>query len=152
MPTATVPFLRLRVEPVDRHRWLTVGAVLALGAAALMVTFGLPPVDLHGPLHMLGIMDPFCGGTRAARYAAQGDLAEAWRHNPLSIVIVYGALAALARAGLGLVTRRWLTLTIGWTPARRRRVIAVVLVLLVLLEIRQQLRADLLMAGTGTWL
>ncbi|WP_454860950.1 DUF2752 domain-containing protein [Promicromonospora soli] len=151
MPTATKPFLRLRVEPVDRHRWLTAGAVLALAAAALMAAFGLPPVDLHGPLHMLGIMDPFCGGTRAARYAGQGNLAEAWRYNPLSIVIVYGALAAVARAGLGLVTRRWLTLTIGWTPARRRWVITIALVLLVLLELRQQLRADLLMAGTNTW-
>ena len=56
-----------------------------------------------------------------------------------------------ATAGVGLVTRRWLTLTIGWTPARRRWVIAAVLVLLVLLEVRQQLRADLLMASTTTW-
>ncbi|MFI6428600.1 DUF2752 domain-containing protein [Promicromonospora sp. NPDC050880] len=151
MPTAAVPFLRLRVEPVDHHRWVTAGAALALGAAFLMAAFGLPPVDLHGPLHPLGIMDPFCGGTRAARYAAQGNLAEAWRYNPLSIVIVCGAMAAVVRAGIGLVSRRWLTLTIGWAAARRRWVIAIVLVLLVLLEVRQQLRADLLMAGTSTW-
>ena len=151
MPTATAPFLRLRIERVDRHRWLTAGAALALGASAVMAVVGLPPVDLHGPLHLAGVMDPFCGGTRAARYAAQGNLTEAWRYNPLSIVIVYGALAAATRAGVGLVTRLWLTLTIGWTPARRRWVIAAVLVLLVLLEVRQQLRADLLMASTTTW-
>ena len=135
MPTATAPFLRLRIERVDRHRWLTAGAALALGASAVMAV----------------VMDPFCGGTRAARYAAQGNLTEAWRYNPLSIVIVYGALAAATRAGVGLVTRLWLTLTIGWTPARRRWVIAAVLVLLGLLEVRQQLRADLLMAGTNIW-
>ncbi|GAB2484871.1 hypothetical protein GCM10027063_28470 [Promicromonospora xylanilytica] len=152
MPTATTPFLRLRVEQVDRHRWVTAGAALSLTAAALLATFGLPPVDLHGPLHLVGIMDPFCGGTRAARYAAQGNLVEAWRYNPLSIVIVYGALAAVARAGVGLVTRRWLTLTARWTSARRRWVIVVALVLLVSLEVRQQLRADLLMEGTHTWL
>ncbi|WP_206074584.1 DUF2752 domain-containing protein [Antribacter gilvus] len=151
MPTATTPFLGLQAEQTDRHRWLTGGATLALGAAILMAVFGLPPVDLHGPLHLLGIMDPFCGGTRAARYAALGNLVEAWRYNPLSIVIVYGALTAVVRAGVGLVTRRWFTLTIGWTPVRRRWVIAVALVLLVLLEVRQQLRADLLMAGTSTW-
>ncbi|MEU4365425.1 DUF2752 domain-containing protein [Promicromonospora sp. NPDC023987] len=123
-----------------------------LAAAAMMVALGLPPVDLHGPLHLVGIMDPFCGGTRTARYAAQGNLAEAWRYNPLSIVIVYGALVVVARAGVGLVTQRWLTMKIGSTPARRRRVITVALVLLVLLEVRQQLRADLLMEGTHTWL
>ncbi|WP_460888390.1 DUF2752 domain-containing protein [Promicromonospora xylanilytica] len=131
---------------------MTAGAALSLTAAALLATFGLPPVDLHGPLHLVGIMDPFCGGTRAARYAAQGNLVEAWRYNPLSIVIVYGALAAVARAGVGLVTRRWLTLTARWTSARRRWVIVVALVLLVSLEVRQQLRADLLMEGTHTWL
>ena len=152
MPTATDTFLCLRVERVDRHRWLTAGAALTLAAAAVIATFGLPPVDLHGPLHLVGAMDPFCGGTRAARYAAQGNLAEAWRYNPLSIVIVYGALAAVARSGVGLVTQRWLTLKIGWTPARRRWTIAVALVLLVSLEVRQQLRADLLMEGTHTWL
>ena len=96
-------------------------------------------------------MDPFCGGTRAARYAAQGNLAEAWRYNPLSVVIVYGALAAVVRAGVGLIARRWLTLTVKWTPVRRRWTVAVVLVLMALLEVRQQLRADLLMAGTTTW-
>ncbi|WP_161962524.1 DUF2752 domain-containing protein [Nocardioides speluncae] len=154
-PTASgagrLPLIRFHIEGRDRHWWLTGGAMLALGIAVAMAVLGLPPVDLHGPLHKVGIMDPFCGGTRAARYTAQGDLAEAWRYNPLSILVVYGAGLAIGRAAVGVVTQRWLTVTIGWTSRRRHWVIAVLAVLMVMLEIRQQLRADLLMAGTNTW-
>jgi len=143
--------LRLQFEPKDRHWWLTALAVAAVMIAAGMAIFGLPPVDLHSPLHKVGIMDPFCGGTRAARYTAQGQLVDAWRYNPLSIVVVLGAAAVLARAAVGITTGRWLTLAVTWTPRRRRIVIAVVVVLVVALEIRQQLRADLLTDGTQTW-
>lgn len=148
---ATSPFLRLDVECRDRHWWLTALALAALVAAISMALIGLPPVDLHGPLHKVGIMDPLCGGTRAARYAAQGNLVQAWRYNPLSIVIVAGAVLAVLRSLVGLLGRRWLTFRFSWTSQRRRWVIGVGLVLLVLLEIRQQMRADLLIAGTNMW-
>ena len=153
MSTATEPrpWLRLSPERRDQHWWLTLLGVLAVAIAGAMAIFGLPPVDLHSPLHKIGIMDPFCGGTRAARYAAEGNLAEAWRYNPLSILVVYGAGLAILRAAVGLLVRRWVTLTVGWTPGRRRWTFAVLIVLVALLEIRQQLRADLLMAGTHTW-
>ncbi|MFE6649762.1 DUF2752 domain-containing protein, partial [Nocardioides sp. NPDC057772] len=98
MPHASVaanPFLRLEVEHRDRHWWLTAMALAALVIAGAMALFGLPPVDLHGPLHKVGIMDPLCGGTRAARYAAQGNLVQAWRYNSLSILIVAGAALAV---------------------------------------------------------
>jgi hypothetical protein len=146
-----LPLVRFQVERRDRHWWLTAGALLALGVAVAMGAVGLPPVDLHSPLHKLGIMDPLCGGTRAARYAAQGNLVEAWRYNPLSILIVWGAGLAILRAAVGFLTRRWITLSLAWTPVRRRWAVAIVVGLLVLLEIRQQMRADLLMAGTHTW-
>lgn len=149
--TGRLPLVRFQVEGRDRHWWLTAGALLALAIAVAMAILGLPPVDLHSPLHKVGIMDPFCGGTRAARYTAQGDLAEAWRYNPLSILVVFGAGLAILRAAVGFLTRRWMTVTIGWNSRRRRWAIAVVVLLLVLLEIRQQFRADLLMAGTDTW-
>ena len=135
----------------DRHRWLTGLAAAAVASAVGMAIFGLPPVDLHGPLHKVGIMDPFCGGTRAARYTAQWRLVEAWRYNPLSILIVLGGLAAVVRAVVGLTTRRWLTLAVAWTPRRRGIAIVVIGLLLLALEVRQQLRADLLMEDTYTW-
>ncbi|NYI77037.1 DUF2752 domain-containing protein [Nocardioides panzhihuensis] len=146
-----IPFFRLEVERHDRHWWLTALALAALGIAVAMALFGLPPIDLHGPLHKFGIMDPLCGGTRAARYTAQGNLVQAWRYNPLSILIVGGAALAVLRTFVGLISRRWVTFGFAWTPQRRRWMIGAGLLLLVLLEIRQQMRADLLTAGTDMW-
>ena len=145
------PFLRITLERRERHWWLTAGTGLALSIAVAMAVFGLPPIDLHGPLHKIGIMDPLCGGTRAARYAAQADLAQAWRYNPLSIIIVYGAALAVVRTAVGVLGRHWVTVAVAWTPRRRRWAFAIAVALLVLLEIRQQARADLLMSGTQTW-
>jgi len=56
--------VRLRWEQADRHPTLTPLAAAGLLAAAILAVVGLPPVDLHGPLHRLGIMDPLCGMTR----------------------------------------------------------------------------------------
>lgn len=141
-------WLRLRVERQDHHRWVTLLAVAGVVLAAAMAVFGLPRVDLHPPFHRLGIMDPLCGGTRAARFTAQGNLVQAWRYNPLGIITVFGAAAAVLRAVVGGATRRWVNATMAWTPKRRRIAIAVAIVLVILLEVRQQTRADLLIAGT----
>ncbi|WP_343905790.1 DUF2752 domain-containing protein [Nocardioides aquiterrae] len=130
---------------VDELRIVTVIGLLGLAAAATMAVFGLPPVDLHGPLHRMGIMDPLCGGTRAARLTAQGNLTEAWRYNPLGILATLAAAAALARLLIGVLGRRWLNVHIAWTPRRIRIALAVVAVATILLEIRQQGRADLLL-------
>jgi hypothetical protein len=56
---------------------------LAVVAAALAV-WGLPSLDIHGPLHRLGVMDLLCGGTRAAYFTVTGRWATAWEYNPLS--------------------------------------------------------------------
>ena len=90
----------------DRYGPATVLAVVGLGVAAAMALFGLPGVDLHPITHRWGIMDPLCGGTRAARYTMVGDLGQAWRYNPLGIVVVMGAALAIVRAGYG-VAHRW---------------------------------------------
>lgn len=74
-----------------------------------MAVFGLPPVDLHGLLHHVGIMDPLCGGTRATAYTARGEWALAWRYNPLGFLAVVAAAAAVLRAVVGLLARRWVT-------------------------------------------
>lgn len=147
-PSEALRWCRLSWQTRDRHRWITLLGLVGLVTAAVMAVYGLPPVDLHGPLHRLGIMDPLCGGTRSARFTAQGDLIQAWRYNPLGIVTVSIALAATARTAIGVLARRWLSLQMTWTPGRRRLTVVVLVVLLVALDVRQQLRADLLIAGT----
>lgn len=146
--------LEVRWDRIDRHRSLTLVltllALALIAAAATMAVVGLPPIDLHGPLHKMGIMDPLCGGTRAARYTAQGQFGEAWRYNPLGIVVVAGSVLLVVRAMIGVVGRRWLNVRFQMTPRARRLLLATFAVLLVLLEIRQQARAGLLMAGAST--
>lgn len=144
MTRAGPPVVSVRWADSDRYRSVTVLAVVGLAVAALMAVAGLPPFDLHGPLHYFGVMDPLCGGTRAARYTMRGDLRQAWTYNPLGILAVVGAAALVGRAVVGVVAGRWLTITVAWTVRRRRLVIALTVVILILLEIRQQLLVALL--------
>jgi hypothetical protein len=137
-------FLRFSWQSYNAHRLITVAAVLGVAAAGVMAVVGLPPIDLHGPLHYVGIMDPLCGGTRAARYTMRGEWAQAWRYNPLGILAVAGAVAGVGRAAVGILSGRWLTVTVSWTPRRRRVIVAVVLAVMIVLEVRQQLLAELL--------
>ena len=139
---------RLSWELRDRHRFVTAAGILGLAGAVAMAFWGLPPVDLHGPFHRIGVMDPLCGGTRAAYLTMRGDIARAWVYNPLGILAVGAAGVAVARVLVAAVTGRWLTFAYAWTPRRRWVAFAVIVTLLALLEVRQQLRADLLIAGT----
>ena len=137
-----------RWERHDHHRVVTAVGVVGLAVAVAMAVFGLPPVDLHGPFHRFGIMDPLCGGTRAARYTTQGEFALAWRYNPLGIVTVAAAVVATLRLLIGLTVRRWLNVYLSWTPRTRRIAIAVGIIVFIVLTVRQQMRADLLMQDT----
>jgi len=89
-------------------------------------------------------MDPLCGGTRAARLAVRGELGLAWHYNPLGIIAVLAAALGTIRGLIGVALRRWLTLSILWSPQRRRIAWLLILVLTVVLEVRQQLHVDLL--------
>lgn len=142
------PRLGLSWQRSDRHGLITAIGLLGMATAVAMAVYGLPPVDLHGPLHRFGIMDPLCGGTRAAYYTTQGQLALAWKYNPLGIITVAMAAVATTRIVVGLLSRHWLTLHVTWTPSRVKIAVTIGLVLLVMLEVRQQLLANLLMAGT----
>lgn len=132
------------VSSVDRHRALSGVAVAGLAAATGLAVLGLPTRDLHGPLHQWGIMDPFCGGTRAARYTMQGQWALAWTYNPLGIAAVAAATAGVLRVLFGLIAGRWVNVSVSWTPRRRRVVVLALAVVLVVLEVRQQSLADML--------
>jgi hypothetical protein len=130
----------VHMERVDRHRWLLPAAAGGLLAGSLLAWLGQPAVDMHGPLHYAGIMDPLCGATRAVRHALRAEWARSWAYNPLGIPLVVGAALALVRAAVGLTARRWLTVGLHWT----RGLVAVLLLLVVVLEINQQTHADLL--------
>lgn len=124
---ATPPASRswITVSLDERDRWPALAPVAALGlvAAGLMAWLGLPPVDLHGPLHRwFSVMDPLCGGTRSVRLAAMGDLAAAWKYNPLGPILMTGAALAVLRWCAGTATSRWLGLDLAdRRPARADR-------------------------------
>jgi hypothetical protein len=132
--------VRLRWEQADRHPTLAPLAAAGLLAAAVLAVVGLPPVDLHGPLHRLGIMDPLCGMTRGVVAALHGRLGRAWAYNPASPLLVAGALLALGRWLVGQLTGRWLDATLRPTP----RTVGLAAALVLALWANQQAHADLL--------
>lgn len=134
--------IRLSVGETDRNRPLLAVAVPGIAAALLLAVVGLPAADLHGPVHRAGVMDPLCGGTRALLLAARGDVAGSLWWNPLSLVLVVGAVAYLARTVIGLASGRWLNLILTW---RDRRVWLVLVVAVTVLEVRQQSMREVLM-------
>ena len=128
-------------DRVDRHRAVTVAAAAGVLAGILLAALGLPPVNAHGLLHFVGVMDPLCGGTRAVRLAFLGEWAQSWRYNPLGIPLAAGGVAALGRAMIGLCTHRWLTVRIRW----RWWMLLAAGVAVVALQVRQQSIAELLL-------
>lgn len=143
--------VHVSIDASDRHRWVTFPSLGLLMIAVVMAVTGLPPIDLHGPNHWFGIMDPLCGGTRAARYTVQGHWALAWTYNPLGVLAVLLVGATVLRAIIGVLTHRWVTVTVRWTRRRRWIALTALVVLVIVLEIRQQGRADFLMDGTFTF-
>ena len=127
----------------DRTARYTKSVVLLAIAAVALRIVGVPPVDLHGPLHYLGVMDPLCGGTRATFLMLSGDMAGAATYNPIVFPLAAVVAFVLLRTAVGLITRQWLSVHLGRTP--RIAVWAILVLALALLEVRQQLNADLLM-------
>ncbi len=123
--------------------WTGIAAVTLLGAGLLAVV-GLPTADLHGPLHYLGVMDPLCGGTRSVYLTMQGRLSEAVGYNPAGPIVLAAAVIMVARAVVGQLFHRWLSIRI---PSQI--LLPVALVALVALEVNQQLHADLLTQRWG---
>jgi hypothetical protein len=128
----------------DAHPEWTWIALTGLVIAALLAVFGLPPVDLHGPLHYLGVMDPLCGGTRSVYLTLHGQLRDAVRYNPAGPALVAGAVAVLVRAAVGRVSGYWVGIHVP-----RRIVIPVAVAALVALEVNQQLHVVLLTQPWG---
>lgn len=140
------PPFRVVWEGHDRHRWAGPLAAVGLVAGVVLAVLGLPPVDLHSPLHNAGVMDPLCGATRGVHAAMLGDFGTAWRYNPLSLVLVAGAAVAVLREAVGRLRGRWP----NFQTTHRRTVILTSIVLGVALEANQQAHADLLRSTPGS--
>jgi hypothetical protein len=132
--------VRLRWEQADRHPTLAPLAAAGLLAAGVLAVVGPPPVDLHGPLHHLGIMDPLCGMTRGTVAMLHGQLGRAVAYNPASPPLIAGAVLTLGRWLVGRLTGRWLDATLRPTPLT----LGIAAALVLALWINQQAHATLL--------
>lgn len=127
-------------EEFDRYRALTFLTLAGIAGALALRVFGLPQVDLHAPLHYLGLMDPLCGMTRAVRALALGNIGSALKYNPASLALALGAALVVTRTASGLVTHQWISVAVS-----RRPLWILVVVGLLALWVNQQLGADLLL-------
>ncbi|WP_006243254.1 DUF2752 domain-containing protein [Mycolicibacterium tusciae] len=118
--------------------WLALSGLLG---ALVLAVLGVPPVDIHGPLHYAGIMDPFCGATRSVYLTMHGQWEAALRYNPAAPLMLFVAAGLVLRGVAGWWTRRWVQVRMP-----RRAVIAVAVLALIALEVRQQSNAALLTA------
>lgn len=137
--------IRWTADEDDSWRASTWVAVLVTTVGSAMAVFGLLPLNLHGPLHFYGIMDPLCGATRAVRLALRGDLAGSWRYNPIGAPLALLSLLLLARAAVGWTSGRWVTVKLFLSRPSKLALIGVVVLLAVALEVNQQMHAALLM-------
>lgn len=130
-------------EGHDGHPTTTRLVLLGIPLLALVAVVGLPPIDIHGPLHYLGIMGPTCGMTRGAMWSSRGDLLRAWKFNPASLLVIPTILGVTFRAVYGRLRGRWLNLHLRWRPW----LWLLPAVILLVLMIHQQLNADFLLAN-----
>ena len=114
-------------------------AVGGLAMALALAIVGVPHANIHGPLHYLGVMDPFCGGTRSVYLTLHSHWREALRYNPGGPLLVLAAVAMLVRAVVGWSTGRWLALRVP-----RWILIPLAVVAVIALEVNQQLHVALL--------
>lgn len=128
------------IEEVDRYRAVTFLTLAGIAGAFALRIFGLPQVDLHSPLHYLGLMDPLCGLTRAVRALALDDIGGALEYNPASLALALGTVLVMTRTAFGLMTHRWISVAVS-----RRQLWILVVVGLLALWVNQQLHADLLL-------
>ena len=119
--------------------WLTVAAI---AGTVLLRSVGVPSVDLHGPLHRVGVMDPLCGGTRATFLFASGRYAAAAEYNPVVFPLAFALAVMTLRLLSGVAAGRWYQLKVPrWA---RWPLFGVFGLALVALGIRQQMHAALL--------
>jgi hypothetical protein len=101
------------------------------------------PFDLPMPTHSFGWIEPSCGLTRGSTAIVRGDLALAWRYNPLSFPVVGIAIAGILRALIGGISGRWLN--VGYRPSKVH--VFVLLALIAAFWLFQQTKADFIITS-----
>lgn len=134
------PAVSLTARRTESPVWTWLALSGLLGALVLAV-LGVPSVDMHGPLHYAGIMDPLCGATRSVYLTMHGQWEAALRYNPAAPLLLIVAASMVLRGAAGWWTRRWVQIRMP-----RRTAIAVAVVALVALQVRQQSSVALLTA------
>lgn len=95
--------------------WAVAGAAIAVLSRHHPSDLGfLPPC----PSASLGLACAGCGSTRAVHFLLQGDLAAAWRHNPMLVAV---GVPFAAVAGVGLARAAW---TGRWPRSRLSPLVA----------------------------
>ena len=107
------PVVSVSVATRDGLRAWTIGSFIVVAAAPVFAVIGIPPVPVMWPLYRLGVVLPGCGLTRGVVAVVRGDLAEAWRWNPASLLVVAAVAVGMARAGVGVATGRWLAVRVA---------------------------------------
>lgn len=104
--------LRTRLAAPVRSMPRTSGAVVACGAAGLVLGTGAVPVPCPFLL-ITGLDCPFCGGSRVIGALLRADLAAALDSNAFALLVVLPlvvvALAVLGARELGRLPRLWPT-------------------------------------------
>ena len=125
--------MRLPPEPDSLPRLLAFPFLAACGvlAAAFVWRGRLLEEAASCPLvALLGMPCPTCGGTHAALALVRGDLAGAWRQNPLVAGATVGMLLWGAYAAAATFVPRWrVRLALGIGEKRALRIAALVAVL-----------------------
>src|SRR5690606_566868 len=116
---AARPTIQIAVTADDRMRWWTWISAGGLVAAVVLAVIGGFPLDTPMPTHSFGWVEPTCGLTRGSTAIARGDLALAWQYNPASFAVVAFGLAGIIRGAVGMVSGRWIRVSIrlraaGW--------------------------------------